>query len=290
MAIQLHADLLSIPSIRSSIIDSLSLSLLPGTQNRDVLGSWLVAALEEGRRAGGIGLKTWESCTSFVLHEGRIDLSAQISTLIEYLSLSILDPHSLHDDIHPAPVSSATTSAAPIRSAKGGKGKVPPSLATTSSPAGAAEDEEVAEERWARYRVGGLTGLAWLIHSIKSIHPAPPAELLTLFRTPLLWTALSPLAPTEDTQVLGWQQSPVRRAAYTLLTALVETYPEVLDSKDLQDMLAVGVLGSCWTEREATVWETAGPAVVKFLNSKRDGCSPPLMLQSVQYPGRVLQI
>lgn len=110
------------PALRASILESLNLGLLPGTQNRDVLGSWMIAALEEGRRAGGLGLRGWESSILWKAPDEevggdtvvRIDLQEHLPTLIEYLTLSTLNPTILHEDIHPIPVAATPVSSAPL--------------------------------------------------------------------------------------------------------------------------------------------------------------------------------
>ncbi|WWD19092.1 hypothetical protein CI109_103550 [Kwoniella shandongensis] len=279
-AIQLHADFLSIPSLRSAILETLSLSLLPSTQNRDILGSWMVAALEEGRRAGSAGIKSWEASTSWKpAVEGetsssdaeRIDLTPQLSYLVEYLTLSILDPATLHDNIHPAPVATqqAVPSPAPKKGQpiKGGKAKsapTPPSRQQAATPA--AEDDELIEERLARYRVGGLTGLAWLLQQLAQTGVTSlPTELVNLLRNPLLWTALSSNADESSASSLGVGQPPIRRAGYSLLTTLLETFPAQIEEPETLQMVSNAVLGNCWLEKEAVVWETAGPSVARFL-------------------------
>ncbi|OCF39032.1 hypothetical protein I317_07169 [Kwoniella heveanensis CBS 569] len=290
-ALQLHSDLLSIPSLRTAILDSLSLSLLPGSQNRDILGSWLVAALEEGRRAGGAGIKSWDSSTSLraaapaatdvegesspASDSGTIDLTQHLGDLVEYLTLSILDPSTLHDNIHPAPVSSAPAAPSPAPLAKkgqskGSKGKSAPTPTPAprqTAPVQPSEDEELVEERLSRYRVGGLVGLTWLVQQISSSGIVPPAELVNLIRNPGLWLALSP-EPVEaaDSPIgLGTAHPPIRRAAYSLLAAVVEQHSEQLAEEETLHMLSDTVLGSCWLEKEAVVWETAGLAVAKFI-------------------------
>lgn len=274
MALQLHNDLLSIISIRSSIIDTLSLSLLPSSQNRDILGSWLVAALEEGKRSGGSGLKTWEDCTvwSESVEEssvaGRMNLTCQIVTLAEYLSLSILDPATLHHDIHPAPVASVELST------KGARVRAAPSDEIPE------EADEIIQERWARYRVGGLTGLAWVLPK----QSTSAKEVSRLLQDPQLWTTLSSVDPS-----LGLSQPPVRRAAYALLSVLINVYPEEVAREGTLELLSKAVLGNCWLEKEATVWETAGPAVVQFLSSKgglHRSCLADCMSQSIESHGR----
>ena len=259
--------MLSIPSIRSSILESLSLSLLPGTQNRDILGSWLVAALEEGRRAGGSGLRGWTESTAWLDQEstssegGEINLVPQLSELVRYLELSILDPPSLHDDIHPSPVQAAFQSTKPQPPTKGKKKPpVPPPVSTPVAPS--TDDEEVAEERWTRYRVGGLAGLSWLLQQLAERSIPLPESLSSLLRNTYLWTVLS----VEEEDTLGGKQPVIRRAGYALLETLVNTFPA--EAEAIVEDLAVAVLDNCWREREATVWETAGSAVAKFLTSE----------------------
>lgn len=275
MAVQLHTELLSIPSIRTAVIDTLSLSLLPGTQNRDILGSWLVAGLEEGRRAGGAGLRGWEESTSWSSYEattstGVIEMRPQVTTLVEYFSLAILDPSSLYEDIHPAPVSSAPVTP-PATSAKGGvkssKGRAGPPMVTPDAAASSEEDELVAAERTARYRVGGLVGLAWLLQQLKSQSLVLPLELSNLIRDPMLWTCLLSMAPEQGGPSLGLDQAPIRRNAYLLLGTLMETFPVEVENAELLPILSRAALDS-WSEKEAAVWEAAGPTVVKFLSSK----------------------
>jgi len=267
LALQLHAELLSIPSIRHSILEHLYLSLLPGTQGRDILGSWMVAALEEGRRASGSTVKLWEECTTWLSSseelsgtDGQINLTAQLSSLAEYLSLSILDPPSLHDDIHPAPVSSSSSSVLAPKG-KPAKSKLVP---TEPEPV---EVDDLAEERWARYTVAGLVGLAWLLQQLRSQGQPLPEELRTLIRTPYLWTALTPPMDEAEADSLGTKQPTVRRAAYSFLSVLVDSFPAELEHAETFLVISRALLGGCWKETEAAVWETAGPTIAKFLSS-----------------------
>jgi hypothetical protein len=269
MALQLHEELLTIPSIRHIILETLSLSLLPGTQNRDILGAWLVTSLDEGRRSGLDSRKrdestVWlESKDELATEDGRINLTAQLPYLVEYLSLSVLDPPSLHDDIHPSPVQAAFQSkAAPTKAKK--KGYTPPA----ATPEVDTEDEQIAEERWTRYRLGGFVGLSWLLTQLSTHNIPLPEDLLTLLANSYLWTALSPSIGEEGDETLGGRQPIIRRAAYDLLSTLVNRYPAEVKKKEMLDMLSAAVLESCWVEREATVWQTAGPAVAHFLGSE----------------------
>jgi hypothetical protein len=196
--------------------------------------------------------------------DGQINLTAQLPYFVQYLSLAILDPPSLHDDIHPSPVQAAFQSmkAAPAK----GKKKGPPTPAVT--PAADPEDDQVAEERWTRYRVGGLVGLSWLLQQL-SKHSVPlPEDLVVLLGNSYLWTAISPTPGQEGDETMGGRQSVIRRAAWDLLETLVNCYPTEVEKKEMLDMLSVAVLDNCWAERDAGVWVAAGPAVAKFLSSE----------------------
>lgn len=246
----------------------MSLSLLPGTQNRDILGAWLVTSLDEGRRSGLDSKKRdestiWlESTDELAAEDGRINLTAQLPYLVEYLSLSVLDPPSLHDDIHPSPVQAGFQKAAPAKTKK--KAFVAP----TPEPEVDKEDEQIAEERWTRYRLGGFVGLSWLLTQLSTHNIPLPEELLSLLANSYLWTSLSPTIGEEGDESLGGRQPVIRRAAYDLLSTLVNRYPGEVKKNKMLDMLSTAVLESCWIEREAAVWQTAGPAIAHFLGSE----------------------
>lgn len=272
------------PALQASILETLNLGLLPGTQNRDVLGSWMVAALEEGRRAGGLGLKGWESSIFWKVCDDEIDsdthirinLSEHLPTLIEYLTLSTLNPTILHEDIHPVPVAATPISSAPLNKKganKQGKSKTssaPPSR-QAATPVPPPEDDEIFEERMTRYRVGGLIGLSWLLQQLPQVGlTSLPEDLVTLLRHPALWLALSsePVDAANLPGSLGTAQPPVRKAGYGLLDVLVNSYESIMAEPEMLKMVSDAVLSSCWREKEAVVWESAGSAIAKFIRSE----------------------
>ncbi|ORX38482.1 hypothetical protein BD324DRAFT_607949 [Kockovaella imperatae] len=212
-ALQIQQALLNRPSTRNLILDSFNLSLLPGNQTRDTLGSWLVAAVEERRRAGGASYTCWMDSTSFGPQDDRLDLTPHLDSLADYLELSIADPASLNDSIFPSPIE-----------------KVP-----------------IGSEEEAWFRVGGLTGLTWLLTTAE-----PSTRLLDLLRGDI-WSTLSPVEPS-----LGSGQPSVRRAAY----ALLDTVPD--------DCLPQDLLSFCWREAEGTVFDIAGPVIAKLLRRHPD--------------------
>lgn len=273
-AVALHDDMLAIPELRRLVLDTLSMSYLPGTQERDIIGSWLVAALEEGRR-GGRPLKIWEEVTRFGQSEEadssspQLDLSPHLPAIAEYLSLSILDPATLHRDIHPPPVHGAYNQPQPPA-----KGKGKPAVKARASPMPTPtppveESDEVMEERITRYTVGGLVGLAWLISKLPAAGFAqPPAEVLALINNPVLWSALGTHSIDSEITPIG-TQPPIRRAAYLLLGSLIDTYPAEVEKPQLLQLISTTLLANCWSEKEAVVWEAAGTAVVRFLTKYR---------------------
>lgn len=275
-AIALHDDMLSVPELRRVILDTLSMSYLPGTQERDIIGSWMVAALEEGRR-GGQPLKVWEETTCFGQPEGvdesqasRLDLTPHLPALAEYLSLSTLDPSILHRDIHPPPVHSAFSQ--PQAPVKGGKGKqlakARASPVPTPTPP-VEESEEVMEERIARYCVGGLVGLSWLVSKLPAAgYSKPPEELAALLNNPVLWSSLGTHVVDPDIVPIG-TQPPIRRAGYQLLAALMDAYPAEVERPELLQIISIALLANCWNEKEAVVWESAGTTVIRFLAKYR---------------------
>ncbi|ODO06737.1 hypothetical protein I350_04096 [Cryptococcus amylolentus CBS 6273] len=273
-ALAIQSDLLSVPALRSSILESINLGFLPGTQNRDVLGSWMVAALEEGRRSGGAAIKSWEASTTWKStgeEDERIDISQQLAALVEYLTLSTVDPVTLHDNIQSAPVFSESASQAPTPKKnpnKAAKTKTPAPISRQVATPVQAEDEEVVEERLVRYRVGGLVGLTSLLQSWTQLGSLElPADLISLLRNPGLWIALSPeiIDKAENPGALGTAQPPIRRAAYSLLSVLITSFEKIIGEPEVLKMVSDAVLGGCWVEKEAAVWEAAGPAVAKFV-------------------------
>lgn len=277
LALQLHTEIMSVPELRGGVLDSIAMSYLPGTQDRDILGSWLIAALEE-RKAGG--LKVFEDLVGLGPKEtpegeetSHLDLVPHLSGLAEFLSLAILDPKTLHRDIHPAPVQNQFESAKQAKEAaknqnQKGKGKGKPAkpatpVISTPSPE---EDPQIAEERWTRYRVGGLAGLAWVISKLYSNDPPLKSEEIdALLRNPVTWSSLGPAHVISDVDPIGTAPL-IRRGGYTLLQSVLHNIPE-LDA-ELLDIIATSVLGNCWQENEAIVWEVAGSAVLRFLTSE----------------------
>jgi hypothetical protein len=275
-ALALHGDLLALPHLRGVILDTLAGGYLPGTQDRDIIGSWLVAVLEDGRRAGGKALAVWDSVVRFdppPVEEGvptsQLDLVPHLPALAEYFSLSTLDPQTLHRDIHPAPVQVAfEKERPPTKGKKGAQPKSRASPAPTPTPP-VEEDTEVAEERWARYRVGGLVGLAWMVSKLPGANfERPPDEFAALLTNPVLWSALGMVIAVPDVTPIG-SQPPIRRAAYNLLSTMLDAYPSEVARPELLEIISLSVLSNCWQEKEAVVWEAAGTALLKFLTKNR---------------------
>lgn len=277
-ALAVHDELLAVPHLRGVILDTLAGGYLPGTQDRDIIGSWLVAALEEGRRSGGKALQVWDSIARFdppPVVEGsptsQLNLEPHLPALAEYFSLSTLDPQTLHRDIHPAPVQVAFEKerAVPVKGkSKGPQPKSRASPVPTPTPP-VEEDAEVLEERWARYRVGGFVGLSWMVSKLPGAgFERPTEEFMALLSNPVLWSALGMVVAVPDVSPIG-SQPPIRRAAYNLLSTLLDAYPAEVGRAELLQLISVSLLSNCFREKEAVVWEAAGPALLRFLTKNR---------------------
>jgi hypothetical protein len=113
-----------------------------------------------------------------------------------------------------------------------------------------------------------LVGLSWLLQHVQSTGPPLTEDLSRLIHNTALWSALSSLPSEEDSPAFGYQHSPVRRAAYSVLSVITDAFPDELVKEDMLQTLAREMLDTVWVEKEATVWETAGTTVVKILNSE----------------------
>ncbi len=280
IALQIHNDLLSVLSIRSSIINSLNLGLLVGPhQIRDVLGSWLVAALEDGRRGAGSigseGIAIWDQLadwTSPAQSDARIDMLSQMELLVEYLSLAILSPRQLHDEIHP-PQPQASAPGSGIGTPKKGlqsTAAVIPTFVRAGEvgPDDVAEEDTRMDEVILRYRHAGISGLTYLIQSMPPSLDLPESVQKLLHETEM-WNLIRPPASSEVTSTLA-PNAPIRRALYMLLRCLI-TKREAWTNAHLVDLIGPLLLQSAWLEEDGAVWSGGimGEALALFLTKFR---------------------
>ncbi|KAJ9125190.1 hypothetical protein QFC22_000144 [Naganishia vaughanmartiniae] len=287
-SLQLHTRLLKIPSIKSSLLNTLSLGLLPGQHHgRDVLGTWMTAALEEGRR-GTVGsgeevMSAWESFVDWDaeaqedgLEAVQLNMSENLDLLLDYLRLAILEPQELYRQVHPPPVKASESPAPVITNKKGGKDKglrgqsakeyFTPTIETEVEESDI--DIDSSNERSTRYQISGLLGLAYVLQ-----HAAEEAlekeNFTSLLTETQLWDLFTTPANAGDASQVA--APPVRQALYEVFFALASRFETFTRSK-LLGSAGSSFLRNIWTEMDASVWagRATVEAVVAFLTKYKE--------------------
>ena len=290
VSLQLHTKLLKIPAIKADLLHTLSLGLLPGQHHgRDVLGTWMTAALEEARR-GSIGsgeeaLTAWEEfvdwreATSETDINGTVkhlNMSENLEILVDYLRLAILDPQELHRQVHPSPVKAPESPAPLIFGKKGSKDKGSKSQTPRGyfTPPPEAENEEQEEdaitviERSTRYQISGLLGLSYLLqHAVTET--LEHEYFGVLLKHKHLWSLFTTTAKAEDPDCVA--APPVRQTLYDVLLALLTRHESYMRSK-LFAVVGPIFLQNIWTETDVSVWSgrAVPDAVVAFFTKFKE--------------------
>lgn len=189
--------------------------------------------------------------------EGKLPMIEQLGLLVEYMEMAILNPHDLHDEVHPAPKASGTEpSSGTATPKKGGKAAVTPMNFPSLAALGpskvdeetAAEEELQRVERVSRYNLSGVLGLTYVLGKLpESVEW--PERLGGLLSSSGLWDMLRPAVPKH--QVVA--TPPVRRALYGLLSILISRFPAIFGEK-LLPVVGPAVLTSVWRESDGSVW------------------------------------
>lgn len=280
LALQTQTSLLKLDSVRKSMIRTLDLGLLPGDhQCRDIVGSWLSAAIEEGRRPGGREclaaferVADWSRSAaadttdvSVEDNPDHLDMPAHLTNIVEYLRLATLAPSELHEDIHPPPLPSSSASnsgrstpAKPLKSA--------PHPFISEMSAASYEQQEAdekarldaavnEEETFNRYRLSGLLALTYVLQSVASIEPSIESYL----KEESLWDLIASGTP------------PVRRAVYLVIQALVNKHQDFCKGR-LLSIVGPRLLSNVWKEEDAGVWSggAVSEALLLFLTKFRE--------------------
>ncbi|KAJ9108838.1 hypothetical protein QFC21_000158 [Naganishia friedmannii] len=288
LPVWLHTRLLKIPTIKSSLLNTLSLGLLPGQHHgRDVLGTWMTAALEEGRR-GTVGsgeevMTAWESFVDWdaeVQEDGadavKLNMSENLDLLLDYLRLAILEPQELYRQVHPPPVKASESPAPIITSKKGGKDKGSKGQSAKGyfTPMIEQEIEESdididsLNERSTRYQMSGLLGLAYVLQHV-SEGALEKENFISLLTEPQLWDLFTTPANADDASQVA--APPVRQALYAVFFALASRFESFTRSK-LLGSAGSSFLRNIWTEMDASVWagRATVEAVVAFLTKYKE--------------------
>lgn len=284
LSLQTQTSLLQLPQVRDSLINTLNLGLLPGErQCRDIVGAWLFAAVEEGRRTTGPGrdalaafqnVSDWEATVQDE-NNRKLVMVDHLANLTEFLNLAILDPAELHAQIHPpTPTISAsqtgsgrnTPSRTNSSNIKGGSKMAHPFISEMSSATYEAQAADVKaqaeaavdeEELLNRYRLSGILSLTYVLQSMLGGKVDGPLE--TLLRNEALWDLIS-IAPP-----------PVRRAMYPLLQTLTQQHLEFV-KLHLVPIVGARILSTVWKEEDGSVWRggVVSEALVLFLTKFRE--------------------
>ncbi|KAK0191944.1 hypothetical protein F5146DRAFT_1102178 [Armillaria mellea] len=209
-----------------------------------ILGSWCMAAHDTDRGVAASALSSWRSFN---------DLSGQqllndkengfFPCLAAFVYRAAMDPLAIYLDLNPLPP-------APPPPIKGASKKVEPE----PTPRLKSEDlEEDEQDRKARIRVGAYGAIRWIIDTVETeLH-----EQLSSFT---FWSALyykesAPFVPSDE-ECFGYGQPVVRKAAWTLVQALLR--PQL-------STFSAAILHSAWVEPDTTVHTVMWQPLLRFL-------------------------
>ncbi|KAG8876133.1 hypothetical protein FRB98_007445 [Tulasnella sp. 332] len=288
MAASVYAALLALPSIRSSLFYNLN-DTSEASMVEHVLGAWAFSAFDPDSSTSSKAHQSWAGYTVLSLNapsptpEVSLALEPHMPSLMAFCERAILYPPSVYawlnppaPEVPPAPVPRRQTGR-PVTQT--GKPKEPEERSKPDA------EEEYESDRNARYRMGGMGVLKWLLDTLpcndQDVITTPnPGEtvhvdeqpsstmnsLASLLSDPHFWTSLyhSNRAPwlseddvTERGEGLGDTQPGLRRCAWAVVDSLVRRWlghPQISVR-----LLSVAVLRSAWVEPDSSVlsamWE-----------------------------------
>ncbi|KAG8925869.1 listerin E3 ubiquitin protein ligase 1 [Tulasnella sp. 418] len=187
LAISLHSSLLAIPLLRSRILYFLNESA-DISQSEFILGAWCLSSFDIDRlvslksKSSWDGVVSWETSADDEASSSVISLhTPHLSAILGFIQKAIMDPISLHTSfLPPAPI--AVLPLTPRGAAKSKQiARTPlPSPRTpdeSTRPAKSDADEEVEDDRRARYRISALGALKWIAETAPlSPAAAEPSE------------------------------------------------------------------------------------------------------------------
>ncbi|KAG8915687.1 hypothetical protein FRC00_001212 [Tulasnella sp. 408] len=176
-ATQLQASLWSIPRLQQSLRFYLN-ETAGTTEVEQNLGAWCMAAFDVDRMVSMRAKPSWDNFVKSQSAPSEGISSAPTSTIpsvASFIQLALIAPNTVHQSLNPpAPEAPAIIS----RSQKSGKST--PRVVTKPAPKSSAEpdpDEEKEADRNARYRVGALGALTWLLDYVQLPDSPPPAPV-----------------------------------------------------------------------------------------------------------------
>lgn len=270
LALQTQTSFIKLDSVRSSMIRTLNLGLLAGEhQCRDIVGSWLSAAVEEGRRPGGRDcmaaferVADWSGAAE-PDEAQQLNMPDHLANIVGYLRLATLAPAELHEDIHPPPLPSTSASnsgrSTPAKTSKSAPHPFISEMSAASYEQREADEKArqdaavIEEETFNRYRFFGLLALTYVLQSVATL-----GDLESFLQEESLWDLVASGTP------------PVRRAVYLVIQALVTKHHDFCKER-LVAVIGSHLLSNVWKEEDAGVWSggAVSEALLLFLTKFR---------------------
>ncbi|TFY74718.1 hypothetical protein EWM64_g9295, partial [Hericium alpestre] len=194
---ELHASLLKIPHLRDQVLFFLRESASED-QVESILGSWAMAAREADRQLSLPVRESWDRTISLLPSASDQKLALQgsaLAALLSFVQRAVLDPAGLYTYLNPV----QTSVTQPVSRRVHGR-LVPISQIKKDDDASEASqkaeaDEENESDRNARFRVGGLGVLHWLL--------AEAEPIVKLLSTAILRSAF--VEPDAQVRTVMWQ-------------------------------------------------------------------------------------
>ncbi|KAG8943606.1 listerin E3 ubiquitin protein ligase 1 [Tulasnella sp. 424] len=238
-----------------------------------ILGAWCMSTFDVDRM---VSLRSKSSWDDFIASQStpsdntsRAPSTFVIPLVASFVQLAIMAPNTIHQSLNP-PAPEAPI--APSRGLKSGKSTPRPlTKPASNSTTGPDPDEEHEADRNARYRVGALGALTWLLDFVQPV-PPPSADdtetdphplssvvdnIFDMLNDPLFWSSLyaSTRPPWVEAEgdaarqtVFGTAQPEVRKSAWALIPILVRKWRAKLESS--LPVMSVAALRSAWVETD----------------------------------------
>ncbi|KIY45151.1 hypothetical protein FISHEDRAFT_49914 [Fistulina hepatica ATCC 64428] len=241
LSMRIHADLLQISSVNDAVWSFIH-EVASAHQVECVLGAWCMSTYDVDRVTALAARKSW----SGVALEDE-----QSAAVLAFALRAVLDPDGLYAMLNPV-------------------------------PGGARSDEdrehgEEAHDRMARFRVGGLGALLWILGTALVTFPytrcsyrngivdnVSTVSLDEALGKQALWTSLSGCRPTD----FGYEQPSVRRAAWGFLHAVIR-------HGKASSAMGEAILRSAWVDRDATVQNVMWQPLLTFLKGNPQAWEQP---------------
>ncbi|RPD56966.1 hypothetical protein L226DRAFT_615267 [Lentinus tigrinus ALCF2SS1-7] len=279
LAVGLHTSILQIPALRTQTFFQLR-EVVSSDQAESILGSWCLAVHDVDRQVSSYAKEAWTRYVSTTTaSDDKLLLdSTLLLSLWDFVQRTLLDPTGVYLYINPPQPAIPT----PAQSRRGsGRGTPVRKDEEVHSRPKAEEDEEKEQDRKARLRVGAFGATEWVLNAKFPEKPKVQAseseqegetnaaghDYLSALANPALWSSLyygkSP--PFVDTEGFGFDQPPVRRAAWSLLQLLINKCRDHMDA--LLPTLSTAVLRSAWVEPDPLVRASMWQPLLMFLKA-----------------------